>query len=1498
MGRMLNRVKHAFFGLGNAPDTGRIIERARQLRRAGSISEAAKLLETLAFHFPRDIELLKELANARFALKDDKGVLQALAAVEAYEPLGPFTLKLKQISTVRRLVEKSQELRKADDVQGALSLLESALLEHPDNASLLKAIANAKFQAEDYEGVVAVLNRAKTIDALGDHSSEIYARARRLQRIGFDSSIHYYIDPEAPERLLIDEMVDCLSAHDVISFDIFDTAIVRAVSQPSHVFRIMGSLLQVTDFASKRRQAEAYARTSNDRLKGTREVTLDEIYEVLAARHGDVTGWKELEQKLEIQLTRPNPYIRDVFDRLRAAGKRLIFTSDMYLPRTTLEAMLSSAGYLGHETIYLSNEHAARKGDGTLQGVLIRDFGKDISIAHVGDVYDADVVKSNAAGITGVFNPDQHGLKREVFMSNMAGSFYEAVIDNTMGTGTWREELHYTHGFRVGGILALGYLEFIERLAREKGAEKILFLGRDCDILNKLYNRFFSNFPSAYVDTSRTAALMLTSEHNYEDYISRSVFRWFRESQNTKPVFQILEDAGFGFLVGHLEAADIEPYQFPASASEDRLRDFFWANQDVVEEHLSETKRIACDYFRDRIGHARTVLAVDIGWTGTCISTLDDFLKSRMGPSAPRVFGALLGTSRSDQITDAVSDGSITAYIYSPLENQDLMRVMMPTGDVARLTKDLLTHSVEYLFTEPVATTITYVRDDRGKPVAKRGTNVPPNVAQILEMQRGMLDFVERYLDYSKGLESLRKIGSYTAFQPLRNSLGCRPYQHAVYGDFIYDALAVLHDSQSEFRRFGDLFPPNQRSLAHTKAVKPIAADRDRQGILFVSHEMKYDGAPHSLLRLCKVANALGYRPVIWTERAGPFSQEFAEHGFVVRVVPPGEVNNARIAALKSDNIALVVCNTVATDRYVSAFEGKIPLVWYVREAGNVPQFLRGNLRRAATLAQSSAITVVSDYAANAIAEYAKGPVDVLHNAVEDYAALALPYRPQKDGVVRFVQLGTIEHRKGYDVLIAAYRALPDAYRERSEVHFAGGFINSGTSFASYLFGMTKDLPGVRFHGLIADNTKKIELMSQMDVVVVASRDESCSLVALEGAMLAKPLIVTENVGAKYMVAADNGCIVAPGDVAELSAAMMAMIDKEPDALLRMGAASRSRYEAEASMERHSQDLERLFQERIDRGAKGPLAVHDNNIRDISSPELLSARSELIVSLTSFPARMPVLAPCLKALKKQSQKPDRIILWLSRDQFPGGEADVPQDVLDELGVGLELRWVSGDIGPHKKYFYALQEYPDAIVVTTDDDIIYDSDLLAALYQGHVDQPRSVVAGRCNLIRFRPDGTLRTYDQWSYDYQFLRESQTYALLPTGIGGVLYPPGALRQEAFDLSGIEATCLFADDLWLKVMSTANGFPVWMPRKRFTYRAVGGSQAVALWRQNSFRGGNDTAFAKVIDYVEKKHGFGESTLRRIWGVRDDGTWVGPGDQLSLIPLAADKPRRNASAT
>lgn len=433
--------------------------------------------------------------------------------------------------------------------------------------------------------------------------------------------------------------------------------------------------------------------------------------------------------------------------------------------------------------------------------------------------------------------------------------------------------------------------------------------------------------------------------------------------------------------------------------------------------------------------------------------------------------------------------------------------------------------------------------------------------------------------------------------------------------------------------------------------------------------------------------------------------REFEAQGFPVSVVSSSDVNKDRIEELLRENVKLVVCNTVVTDGYVRALEGKLPVVWYVREATNVPQFLRGNARRADMLKRSSSLTVVSDYAAEAVSAFAEGPIEVVKNAVEDVSDLALPYEPAKDGTIRFVQLGTIEHRKSYDIFIAAYRAMPEAYRARAELHFAGGFINSGTSFASYIFGIADGDARIRYHGLISEERRKIELLSQMDVVVVASRDESCSLVALEGAMLSKPLIVSENVGAKYMVGNENGLVVPSGEVAALRDAFMRMIDSSPAELKTMGEASRRKYESLASMKNHRRELGELFARRIAAGPTKPLPARPPEPKTMpGAPALASGAEQIIVSMTSFPPRMATITGCIESLRNQSRQPDRILLWLSEDQFPQFAAELPGELRNLIDRQFEIRWVDGDLAPHKKYFYAMQEFPEAVVITVDDDV--------------------------------------------------------------------------------------------------------------------------------------------------------------------------------------------------
>lgn len=1296
---------------------------------------------------------------------------------------------------------------------------------------------------------------------------------------------YYRCDTREP-RLKVEELISELSAYDVVSFDIFDTAVFRCVERPSDVFRIMAARTGVSDFVRLRINAESYARELNDRATGSREVTLDDIYQVLHDRHAIDPSWARTEAELEVELCRPNPYIKTVFDALQKQGKSLVFMTDMYLPRVTIEAMLAKAAYTGYGKLYISHEHKKRKGDGTLQQVLLAECSlSNQSVVHVGDSFDGDVAKSEQVGLKAIHNPDQRGLVREPDISGLAGSVYRAVISNALDNGIWDHGLHYTHGFRVGGVLALGFCEFIEQIAQQKSVDKILFCGRDCDVVSRLYREHFNRVDSAYVANSRYAVYGVTLERYFDEYIGRSFSRAWSESRNTKPLFQVLAETGFDYLVPYLEAADIEPHLFSGSIQARKLTQFFSEHRGVVIEHNKASREAAREYFAEAVGDAKRILIVDIGWTGTSANALRYFIEANI-PGPRDVFGALMCSSRDESVADAVAAGWLECYAYSPLANLDLARTMMPGGQKAVRITDRLHLPLEYLFTEAVPTVAEFGRDALGRPTPVRGVNQPRNLDQIAEMQQGILDFSAAYLDYAGSVNHPGAISPYVAMRPLLTAIASAQYTYDVYKDFLYDATPALYGAPTRWELFGELFEAHSSGSA---ALHRQSAGRGK--ILFISPEMVYAGAPRSLLRMCKVAIEMGFEPVVWTAKSGPFISEFEAIGLRVSVVVPKDLTPTRVEALVEDGVELAICNAVVTDGYVRALEGEIPLVWYIREAANLPDFFRSSTERMETIAASRSICSVSEYAAEAISRYASHPIAVVRNSVEDISDLAPEYKASKSRRHRFVQLGTIEHRKGYDVLVAAFKSLPPDYQDRAELHFAGGLINSGSSFSSYLFGQVKGEPHIHYHGLISDDREKIELLSQMDTVVVASRDESCSLVALEGAMLSKPVIVTENVGAKYIVSNDSGQVVAAGDVAALRSALMWMIDREVDELTAMGAASRHNYEQLASMDSYRREIGQLFESRIAAGTDGAGSPHGrrgarHTKRAVTRAGTRQRRAaDLIVSMTSFPARMPFITECIESILRQTLAPSRIILWLSRDQFQGMEGELPDSLLSLVSDRFEIAWVDGDLGPHKKHFYAAQKYPDSAVVTVDDDAIYEEHLLEYLYDAHLEQPKAVICQRANLILFRPDGQIRAYDSWVYDCQYLRGTLTYQLLPTGVGGVLYPPHSLPPAAFDEDAIKATCLFADDLWLKVMTASNGYPVWMPRESSRFTPVQDAQEVGLWRSNTLGGLNDAAWARIIARIEEDFGAAEDVLRRLRGMGPSGELLG-SDQLDTGSL------------
>ncbi len=94
----------------------------------------------------------------------------------------------------------------------------------------------------------------------------------------------------------------------------------------------------------------------------------------------------------------------------------------------------------------------------------------------------------------------------------------------------------------------------------------------------------------------------------------------------------------------------------------------------------------------------------------------------------------------------------------------------------------------------------------------------------------------------------------------------------------------------------------------------------------------------------------------------------------------------------------------------------------------------------------------------------------------------------------------------------------------------------------------------------------------------------------------------------------------------------------------------------------------------------------------------------------------------LESLFRQTIRPDRIILWLADEQYPDKKA-VEMRLKKYKKLGLEIQYCD-DLRSHKKYFYTMKKYPEAIVITADDDIIFSEDMLEKLLKTYLKYPEN------------------------------------------------------------------------------------------------------------------------------------------------------------------------------
>ena len=421
-----------------------------------------------------------------------------------------------------------------------------------------------------------------------------------------------------------------LLVYDVISFDIFDTLLTRCLYEPDDLFYLIGEKLKDPEFFHKRKEAEKKA---NEVQK--KDVNLTEIYSAYQELYGNnAKEIQKLEEELEILLCIPRKEMRDVFYDLKARGKTVILTSDMYLPKNVIIKMLEKCGYQDYDAFYLSNELDKRKDRKDIWPFLKTTYaGK--KMVHVGDNENSDFLFPREFGIDTIkiesgkslFSQLNIATYTQEFLQNhnISNSYLLGLLINQKMFNSPFAQFQISSledfGFVFHAPILFEYLTFI--IKGTKQADQLLFLAREGYYLQKLYQQYchiFKKIPkeNTYFLASRKATIManLKTETDLMELLNNE-FKG-KISSFFKQVLEInYSDEDFMVEL----PKDKEKVAFYLKKYEKQI---FQASKVAKDNYLLYAKEVLGDYQK------KNLAIIDLGYSGTIQYQLTKLMKKEM----------------------------------------------------------------------------------------------------------------------------------------------------------------------------------------------------------------------------------------------------------------------------------------------------------------------------------------------------------------------------------------------------------------------------------------------------------------------------------------------------------------------------------------------------------------------------------------------------------------------------------------------------------------------------------------------------------------------------------------------------------------------------------------------------------------------------------------------------------------------------------------------------
>lgn len=574
----------------------------------------------------------------------------------------------------------------------------------------------------------------------------------------------------SPPAHLPQEIINAILKAKVISFDVFDTALVRATENPTDVFLLLAHEIGIDDihaFAQARIEAETQARELAWQERKAAEISLNEIYSLLTNTTTLLTGYApnvlmEHERALELRLCRRNPKVGEIFDWVISLSKIIVFISDMYLDAALIAEMLAKHNYSGYKFLWVSSAEGATKANGALFQLALNRLEISASdLVHIGDNLNSDIKQAVNQGILAYHIPKctdyliqaknakriQRHLSRD--SKNDPAIPKKSIKTSAIWKSLWRgllaehevkskKNFWFDLGYSHVGILLLGYALWLNNKMQQIKPTQVYFLARDGYIMHQvhqcLWERGWSDLSGQYLYASRRALnfpAMTAIDESTCDFlvsgVSRLTVSEFLTRIGIAPADYEIDIHKAGFTSADQFVLNGEDYG--------RLRMLFRLIAPRVIELAEKERDILHDYFQQEgLFGQQNIGIVDIGWHGTLQESISRLLKLYQYDIP--ITGFYLGTfSAAKSRVDAGAKQH--AFIFEQGEPADRLSIVKTSIEV-----------FEWIFCAPHGSVIGFEYGSEGiKPKFGSTESEQNRLLTSQQMQIGAMQFVRDALD-------------------------------------------------------------------------------------------------------------------------------------------------------------------------------------------------------------------------------------------------------------------------------------------------------------------------------------------------------------------------------------------------------------------------------------------------------------------------------------------------------------------------------------------------------------------------------------------------------------------------------------------------------------------------------------------------------------------------------------------------------------------------------